>query len=184
MDPWNFSSEHSSELLSLGAGGPGHCLSFENSFQPHQRHQEQGEPVSGQGSVLFEKLPDSDEYLARLESRLQRLQSGRSKKAKSSVVSKQQDLVTDLSTAKEDALCRLIRSESQQLRGIDNGDDDSFLEEEVSTNVLYRRLVPEQPLTRGEKVILVAADQLAKAVNPDEGGQDTNVDANSDIQGQ
>ena len=68
------------------------------------------------------------------------------------------DLVSAVSSAKEDALVRLVRSGS-----VAQG-EDLDLDTDINTTYLYRRLNPKVAVTQGEKVILLAADQLAKAL--------------------
>jgi len=90
------------------------------------------------------RLPDSSLYVSKLEERLKLLQKGG-------------ELKEQLSQAKEDALIRLVRSNSAQLE-----EEDLELDQELDTSYLYRRLAPHKTaLTKGEKVLLLAADQLA-----------------------
>lgn len=101
-----------------------------------------------QDSFLCEKLPDSEEYLKILEGKLKSLDK---KKGQQS-----------LGQAKQDILASLLRSESRQIVGIlDSADLE--LDRGVSSNLVVRQLLPKQPLTLGETVRLVDADQLDKA---------------------
>jgi hypothetical protein len=91
-------------------------------------------------------LPDSVEYLARLEAKLAGLRAGSCRKQQSS---------------KEAVIARLLLSDNscQPSRGLD--EEDLVLEEAVvEASLLLRRINPEQPLNRGEVVSLVRADQL------------------------
>jgi len=85
-------------------------------------------------------------YVSKLEERLKLLQKGGPGQLKE-----------QLSQAKEDALIRLVRSNSAQLE-----EEDLELDQELDTSYLYRRLAPHKTaLTKAEKVLLLAADQLA-----------------------
>lgn len=96
----------------------------------------------------FEKLPDSEEYLKILEDKLKSLNKKKAQQGNSGQV-------------KQDILASLLRSESRQIVGIlDNVDLD--LDRGVNTNLVVRQLLPKQPLTIGETVRLVDADQLDK----------------------
>ncbi|XP_017877495.1 uncharacterized protein LOC108623468 isoform X2 [Ceratina calcarata] len=90
----------------------------------------------------YSKLDDSEEYLAKLYSRLRNLQKGTSKK----------DLVSSLSVAKEDCIARLITSGHKI---------ETEEEIELSSNPLIRHIVPHlQALTASELVHLLKADVL------------------------
>lgn len=91
------------------------------------------------------RLPDSSLYVSKLEERLKLLQKGG-------------QLKEQLEQAKEDALIRLVRSNSCAVLE----EEDLELDQELDTSYLYRRLAPHKTaLTKGEKVLLLAADQLA-----------------------
>jgi len=62
---------------------------------------------------------------------------------------------------KEDILGNLIRSESKQILGI-LSHSDLELDREIQHNLIRRQLAPKLPLTVGETVHLVKADQLDK----------------------
>lgn len=88
------------------------------------------------------KLADSEEYLAKLYSRLKNLQKGTSKK----------DLVTSLSVVKEDTIARLIANECK----LENEKDI-----ELASNPLIRHIAPHlQAITASELVHLLKADVL------------------------
>jgi len=125
MDPWGVRSVDENSERNIVA---------ENTFQD---------------SFLFEKLPDSEEYLKILEDKLKRLNKKKAQQGNSGQV-------------KQDILASLLRSESRQIVAIlDNVDID--LDRGVNTNLVVRQLLPKQPLTIGETVRLVDADQLDKA---------------------
>ena len=105
-------------------------------------------PQGDDNGAFFQKLPDSDEYLKRLEARLELIQrKGGSDKKPS------------FAQNKEQILGNLLRSESKQVLGI-LSDSDISLDRELVTNPLLRQLVPRQPITIGETVKLLEADQL------------------------
>jgi len=119
---------------------------FDDSFVEHAK------PDSGSSSR--DKLPDSDLYISKLEDRLNKLHRPQSDGA---------GLVSDLSAAKDCALVRLVHSSTGIIQ-----EEDLDLDAEVTTSYLYRRLAPQKvALTEGEKVILIAADQLAKTLQKD-----------------
>jgi Coiled-coil domain containing 32 len=116
-------------------------LGFENSFSSRSSSENAG----------CDRLPDSVEYLARLEARLAGLRAGSGGHSRSC---RQQQ-----NSNKEAVIARLLlRSDSCQLSAA--LDEDLVLEEAVEASLLLRRIAPEQPLNRGEVVSLVAADQL------------------------
>jgi len=95
----------------------------------------------------FERLPDSEEYLKILEDKLRKLDKKKALKS--------------CEETKQDILGNLLRSESKQIVGILNS-VDLELDREVNTNLVFRQLIPKQPLTVGETVRLVESDQLDK----------------------
>jgi len=106
--------------------------------------------------ITFEKLPDSEEYIKLLESKLQKLTSKRNQSSEESKKIRQ-TLVKDLERVREDALANFVTN-----CDINNADSeaDIDLERSVIVNPVIRRLVPEQPLTPGEQVVLTKADHL------------------------
>jgi len=122
MDPWGLTSVDDNSAPKIEADN-----AFDDSF-------------------LFEKLPDSEEYLKLLEDKLKRLANKKAQKN---------------SEAKQDILANLLRSDSRQLAGI-LCNADLELDRGVNTNLVVRQLLPKQPLTVGETVRLVDADQLDK----------------------
>lgn len=107
--------------------------------------------------ITFEKLPDSEEYIKLLESKLQKLTSKRSNKSSEESKKVRQTLVEDLQKVREDALANFVTD-----CDTNNADSeaDIDLERSVIVNPVIRRLVPEQPLTPGEQVVLTKADHL------------------------
>jgi len=93
----------------------------------------------------FEKLSDSQEYLKCLEAKLKKLEVKKG--------------LNNHTQNKEEILGNLIRSDSKQILGI-LSDSDIDLDREIQSNLLVRQLAPKQPLTVGETVHLVKADQL------------------------
>jgi len=142
MDPWAGSAE-------LGHLPPPE-LSFENSFV-----QASETPSLSREEISFEKLPDSDNYLQSLESKLERL--GGRRTSHSSVSRsrpcEERVLIQDLSNAREAAIAQLLNT-------IGDGVQDAELDQVVDSNYLVRRLVPQQPVNVGEQVELTKADQL------------------------
>ncbi|XP_011495734.1 PREDICTED: uncharacterized protein LOC105360517 isoform X1 [Ceratosolen solmsi marchali] len=135
-DPWSCTDTCGEKKISES------CSSFEDSF------------VSTASNLQeLTKLPDSEEYLARLckffppHSRLKSIQGGTSK----------QDLINSLSSAKEDCIARLIT----------NGHNLETAEErELATNPLIRHIAPHlQALTANELVHLLKADVLQAVVD-------------------
>ena len=127
-------------------------------------------PQGDDNGAFFQKLPDSDEYLKRLEARLELIQrKGGSDKKPS------------FAQNKEQILGNLLRSESKQVLGI-LSDSDISLDRELVTNPLLRQLVPRQPITIGETVKLLEADQLDQGpANQEESssGNNSSSDNNS-----
>jgi len=163
MDPWNCSSGGSETRLPY--------QEFDNCFEP-------AKPVCVElAKPAADKLPDSDLYINRLEAKLRKIESGRSPQSAASDVVLGRGLAADLSSAKEDALVRLVRSGSLNLC-----QEDTDLDTEVSTSYLYRRLAPHKTaLTQGEKVVLLAADHLAKKLQ-EGGGEEENVENGENLE--
>ena len=159
MDPWLLpapaaSSDQEDTGIDTSApwgqlqGGqpPSQRREFENSFISEPCHH------GSSGPVIFEKLPDTKDYLARLESKLQGLGGVRDSSRRSGR-REEAALVLELEQGKEAALSQLVRSETSSREEV---------EEEVRVGRIVRRLVPEQALTQGEKVRLTRADHLEK----------------------
>jgi hypothetical protein len=108
------------------------------------------------GGLACERLPDSEEYIARLEVKLGRLRAG---------LSRQQQ------HHKEDIIAALLTSDSRQVLLHGLGNEDLALEEAVETSQLVRQVIPQQPVTRGETVPLVTADQLDRSDEQQDGQQ-------------
>jgi len=111
--------------------------------------------------ITFERLPDSEEYLKLLESKLQKLTSGRNQKSSEESRKLRTTLVEDLTRVREDTLANLVTSCDSQ--NVSDGLDID-LERSLNINPVIRRLVPEQPLTTGEKIHLTRSDHLEKKV--------------------
>lgn len=95
----------------------------------------------------FEPLPDSDEYLAGLERKLRKLQTGKGR---------DKDLLKSLQQRRETAIDRLLNS-------ADPDQQEEFDDQAVDPNPILRKLAPEsQAITAIETVILVKADALAQ----------------------
>lgn len=135
MEPWTVNSE-----------------GFEDSFVTF--HQTDQEPVT------FEKLPDSESYLKNLEEKLKRLEVRRKPgNSEGHNISEKKQLVESLTRAKKSALDSLIND--------DIGNTGSIaldLDQTITSNYLTRRLIPEQPLNRGEIVELTKTDILEQEV--------------------
>ncbi len=150
MDPWPASPV--SDVPSVSAGAPTDArLGFEDFFscgETKTKGIEDGGTVSLR-LACEERLPDSVEYLARLEAKLNSLRAGNS-----SCRQQQQ--------SKEAVIASLLRSESSQvlLHGLVLEEEERVLEETVESNPVLRHICPAQPLTRGETVHLVTADEL------------------------
>lgn len=140
MDPWcSLQSEDSSAVKRTSV------LDFEDKFV---------EGLSSNRGIIFEKLPDSAEYLQNLEAKLSKLTTARQSQASTS---NKNSLVDDLARAREDAIVNFVTSGD-----IVNNSEDLDLETSIEVHPLARRLVPEQAITVGEQVVLTKADQLEK----------------------
>jgi len=138
MDPWcSLQSEDSSAVKQTSG------LGFEDKFV---------EGSENNREVLFEKLPDSAEYLQNLEAKLRKLST-----ARQSNTTNKTSLVDDLAKARESAIVNFVTSGD-----IINNSEDLDLETSIEVHPLARRLIPEQAITLGEQVELTKADQLEK----------------------
>jgi len=146
MDPWKEVEEPTSDPPTTNNLSSSTPPTFDDNFTPTINNNR------GAGSD-FEKLPDSQEYLASLEKRLASLQ----KQVKTS-----SSLVTSLSQAKESYMLRLLSSDNSSPAGIDAFD---FVEEEaLRVNPILKRLAPEtQAISSEELIHLLTADQLSVA---------------------
>lgn len=109
-------------------------------------------------------LPDSAEYIACLERKLERVKKGRGKLS--------QDLLKALEERRRDCIARLL-AEDLTISSTEN--DDDLEEENLPTKWLKNYLNPEQPLTVGELVALIEADYLAKESDKIHNDSDTSV---------
>ncbi|GFT00197.1 hypothetical protein NPIL_392341 [Nephila pilipes] len=116
----------------------------------------------------FSQLPDSDNYLRKLETRLSKV-----KGLNKNLTSK--DMITVLQKARDDHMNRLISSSVEQLSTIDSLEGDK----EVSVSYVEKKLFPEKNgVTYEELQHLLESDVLAKvsAEYNGEGSADSNVD--------
>lgn len=113
--------------------------------------------ISAQPS--FEKLPDSDHYLASLERKLKAVQSGGNKKDTSAQV------LRSLEQTRESCMVKLLRDNSATGNpALDNLDFD-----ELKVNPILKRIAPEkQAVALEELVHLVKADQLSILLGAEE----------------
>ncbi|KAF8777903.1 coiled-coil domain-containing protein 32-like [Argiope bruennichi] len=122
---------------------------------------------SNQISSSFSHLPDSDDYIRKLETRLSKV-----KGLNKSLTSK--DMITVLQKAKDDYMSHLISSATGQL-SFDDCDGDK----EVSVSYVEKKLFPEKNgVTYEELQHLLESDVLAKvsAEYNSETSTDTSVD--------
>lgn len=165
MDPWTTSpvaaavdsagGEFSFTASNLATPQPS---GFENSFLTFENVKDHGAEIATAPQAVCPRLPDSVEYVARLEAKLSALRVRPAGGGKSSSCRQQQ-------LGKEAAIASLLRSDSRQLLlhglgGTASAAEDLDLEEAVAINTLLRHISPQQPVTRGETVHLVTADQL------------------------
>lgn len=172
MDPWmlpriglDTSQEPTEEPRELqvelqGEHHQDNRLQFENSFLS-------GHSQKSENLICFEKLPDSAEYLSRLEAKLGKLQGAREGKVvlRNSSRSAETDLVEGLSEARESALAALVNCDTSVWGRTGEEVEE---EQEVRTGYIARRLVPQQPLTQGEQVVLTRADHLEKQLEQEQ----------------
>lgn len=175
MDPWNSdSSSIHGQNLELAK------QVFENSFLAGESGGERlDKPVCDTNTVRrqAQRAQDSHLYISKLEERLRRVQCGETTGQGDSSSKKGSQLSEQLRQAKEDALIRLVRSNSINVVE----EDDFKLEEELTTSYLYRRLAPQKTaLTKGEKVLLLAADQLAIKLAESDISDSTEQDTSDD----
>jgi len=140
MDPWCSLQSDDSSAVKQTSG-----LGFEDRFVERSENNRE---------VLFEKLPDSEEYLQNLEAKLRKLSTARQTNTTSS---NKTSLVDDLAKAREAAIVNFVTSGD-----IINNSEDLDLETSIEVHPLARRLIPEQAITVGEQVVLTKADQLDK----------------------
>ena len=143
MDPWVASA--AAETQKPDSVDCGLATAFENNFVSNTSDK-----------VTFERLPDSEEYLKNLESKLEKLTST-GRKYREENKKYRQTLIEDLTKVREDTLANLVTNCDSE-DGQSGADID--LERSVSVNPVIRRLVPEQPITVGEQVVLTHADKL------------------------
>jgi len=143
MDPWggNTSSEGTSSSSQENI--------FDDSFTAEKSD-------GRKKNELFEKLPDSEEYLAVLETKLKNLK-------KKKVVLNKEEIVGEL----------LLRSNNSRLEIV--SDSDIELDSAVANNQLVRQILPQQPISRGETVRLLQADYLGEGYTKSLQKEDTSL---------
>ena len=148
MDPWSVVEAASKDESVVNSAPEEGSHTFKDTFADN--FCDKGD------KIIFEKLPDSDEYLKLLESKLHKL-TGRSQQIEETKRIRQ-TLVQDLSRTKEDTLANLLANSCD----INNAESEINidLEQSVIVNPVIRRLLPDQPLTAGERVFLTRADHL------------------------
>ncbi|KZS09035.1 Sepiapterin reductase [Daphnia magna] len=129
---------------------------FDNNFCPADP-----KDVASTNTSSFQPLPDSESYLANLETKLGKLH----KKSTSSGAEKK-DLLLSLAGAREGHIDRLLNAQFSQWQGIcDNNHFDNPVEESLSGTVI-RHIAPHlQAVSTGELVHLLKADQLQEATD-------------------
>jgi len=146
MDPWIVLP---SNVTNVTNGAETFVSGFENSFI--EQEFDKCEKL-----VEFERLPDSSSYIARLEEKLGKLQKrsggnqGRREEGR---------LLGELGLARKAALTGLITDDT---RVLDKSDQEVEEDQELRSGYLVRKLVPEQAVTVGEKVVLTKADHLER----------------------
>ena len=115
--------------------------------------------------VLFEKLPDSEEYIKLLESKLKKITDTSGNKTQEESKKVRQNLVADLSKIREDTLAHLLTG--CDISTVDS--DDIDLDTSLTVNPVIRRLVPEQAISPAEQIVLTTADHLEKKQAEEEG---------------
>ena len=172
MDPWQTTTSIDTQTPTepTGAGPVELLLGFENSFISDSEFFDTAtcnQALSHKTPVSFEKLPDSEKYLAKLEAKLGKLRVGGNLAKGKAVGSKRKEeegLVLELRAAREAALVQFVEEQG----GTEGRSEEEILgEREVTTNYITRRLQPVQPVTEGEVVVLTKSDSLA--VNQEEG---------------
>jgi len=130
MDPWggNTSEGTSSSQENI----------FDDSFTIDVKKSD------GSENGKFQKLPDSEEYLAVLETKLKNLK-------KKKVLNKE-EIVGEL----------LLRSNSRLEISDTDIELDSAALQAAANNQLVRQILPKQPISRGETVRLLQADYLGQ----------------------
>lgn len=151
MDPWILPSNVTSYQQTAETFVSG----FENSFI--EQEFDKCEKL-----VEFERLPDSSSYLAKLEEKLGKLQrrSGNNQGRR-----EEGRLLGELGLARKAALTGLIADDTKVL---DKSDQEVEEDQEVRSGYLVRKLVPEQAVTVGEKVVLTKADHLERQEEQEE----------------
>ncbi|XP_014218772.1 uncharacterized protein LOC106647036 [Copidosoma floridanum] len=158
-DPWSLSLA-SREICENGVSSDDNC-SFEDSFVSTSSISVVASNT--RNSEDLPRLPDSEQYLARLDSRLKAIKRGTSKR----------DLINSLSVAKEDCIARLIKAGE----GLEKPE-----EIELAANPIIRHIAPHlQALTANELVHLLKADALEAAVNEQTSSEDIEDSENKSV---
>ncbi|XP_055590255.1 uncharacterized protein LOC129742380 [Uranotaenia lowii] len=144
-DPWTGIGNNSIDRDSTEIGGSAEAastLQFEDNFEPVVEASSNNNQLPRDG-----RLPDSDSYLATLESRLKRLKTNPS-------------VLQQLAERREACMQHLLNDSTAPI-----GNDLSLyleLDEPVNNREILRLIRPEQPLSVAEVVHLVNHDQLER----------------------
>ena len=159
IGPWGF--DKANEQGDLQSSEPDNPCSFDDNFVDNSTDNslststcakviEENEP----STVPFEPLPDSREYLDRLESKLRKLQKSSLQKALSE---------RRLDEARRLLDARLISTENSWSSA--NNQPEAHIEESIEDNPILRRLCPEgQAVNISELQKLLEGDNLQKLV--------------------
>jgi len=123
MDPWLEINDKETSETTLDV-----FTSFEDNF-------------TNQNSTEFNKLPDSDQYLAILESKLERIKND-------------PNILSQLSKKREACINQLLQSDQQYK-------EDSELDENINPSSVLKFIAPQKiGLNQGEIVDFIQYDQL------------------------
>ncbi|XP_071963393.1 uncharacterized protein [Antedon mediterranea] len=141
-------------IIGIGKGFTPSAM--ENSLQPISGFEDNFDPfgISKQENAIKKKLPvlerrKSEDYLASLESKLERL-----KHTSRNACSK--EMIRSLQAAKEGTVKQLVMTSQDLII------DDGINEEEMHSSIVKRRMFPEQARTMEEVQCLVEKDYLNK----------------------
>jgi len=146
MDPWLCGSDSDRPL------GVSKSHTFEDSFLP---------PVDLSQSDQLGKLSDSKEYIKSLEKKLEVLQGRKSSTPGS--LSERTRLLSGLREAREAVIAELLKPDVNQVETA-----VTELSGVIETNLVLRRIAPEQPISKEEKKELVKEDLLQKTEEEEE----------------
>jgi len=138
MDPWH---QADPRLCDSSKDREASSNSFQDNFSP---------------SLTFQKLPDSEEYLEGLEKKLALLKGGNPAGSRGPR-SERDRLLKGLSEAREAVVGSLLNSDAPALEtGV------TEVERSIETNLVLRRIAPQQAVTPSERLRLVREDILAQ----------------------